>query len=1143
MTLLTNLGPVFYKLVYMSLTGLAAGAIVLLLRRLADRRFSPFWKYAMWLLVLAAFVVPWRPQSRAAVLSPAEAVQTVSFREEYSRAQTEYATVLAQVPQAPQASPEVEAARREATSLRMKTLAFDELLPLLWLCGTAGAAAFMGIAAIRLRRRVRRSELVEGAQRCEALLERCKQQLGVKRRVRVVLQSHVGTPALMGLLRPVILLPGYAAGMSDARLEYVILHELSHLRRRDHLVNALLLAVRAVYWFNPLVWLLLKFVREDMELANDAAVLRGMGQEAQKEYSLSLVEVLMGCTVQKQKHAMLCMTDGKKNIERRIGMIQLGEFFKKRKWIIAVAGVLAIAGIAALFLTTGVKRSESYNFDSAGVAVTMQLPRGMSIPAPPGAPGDQYYLEQRAVHRAGQGVGMLLVDPLEYISEEQMDIFMEDPEQNCRALFQQLPMGGLAFINDYRQVWMSDDGAEGSATLLIYQKYPFEEGQSAAEVDYYPTRAVLAYNLTLNRYVQITLDYGALTDREHIAFAKSLRLKKLPMEQRQSALMTSLGYTQAALETIQKNKTPYVGENAKVGAIIYQLPVTWKGLAYDHFALHTNEEPYGLSIQYQRIDENSLTDWLQNPFSAAMEENNALLLFAAIENLGVVTFAKPADMQTMQFTRDDINAIFGGIPSTDDLDGIYEKLSNNLKIEEFYFAHAGRLYLRTSTPGEVVYRNGEPEVIFTNPSGLTVYGYRYSSSYSGTSGKTITNDDATAAYYYFKGSELYATRGVLDVDAEWERYDDLVSWYGQPTGEMSIDGQRYIAYLLRKDAPDEPDKYAWFMIENDREVHSGLMLGDDYTILSTSRTGIASPPVTDPNFDADALFRRLEGYWNDHYEYPGFTRFMYRDGKPSMYSAVWDGEGSDAGTLTDGQSTGEDMAALTFWYPAMDDNLNGPRPERTETMWIDFTGLDNGTIRIKHETYWGTKDWHVHTFGGKTEQEAAEKSFASRPPAANTVAAIPPGTTRPNITMTNKIRYEVRIWHETTFPESGSDGPFPEDYAGVYWDDWFYLHVILTDDRNLASYREQLGENADAVIFEYAQFNLTQLYEVMNCLIPVREELDINTVRLNEIDNRIDIGCKGTDTAKVLAYLYRYIDDFDPASVKLIENAPALALL
>jgi len=39
-------------------------------------------------------------------------------------------------------------------------------------------------------------------------------------------------------------------------------------------------------------------------------------------------------------------------------------------------------------------------------------------------------------------------------------------------------------------------------------------------------------------------------------------------------------------------------------------------------------------------------------------------------------------------------------------------------------------------------------------------------------------------------------------------------------------------------------------------------------------------------------------------------------------------------------------------------------------MWIDFTEIDNGTIRIKRETYWGTKDWHSYTYRCKTLQEA-----------------------------------------------------------------------------------------------------------------------------------------------------------------------------
>ena len=518
MTMFAFIGPVFYKVVYMSLTALVAGAAVLLLRRLADRRFSPFWKYAMWVLVLAALVVPWRPQSRAAVLAPAEAVEEISFREAYSQAQMAYSATLAQ---AQATSPEIEAARKEATLLRAQTLAFDELLPLLWLCGTGGAATFMGIGALRLRRCIWRSQITGDTRRYEELLNRCKQKLGVKRRVRIVLQSHVGTPALLGLLRPAVLLPSYAASMSDERLEYVILHELSHLRRGDGLVNALLLALRAVYWFNPLVWLLLRYVREDMELANDAAVLRGMGSEAQREYSLSLVEVLMGCG--KQRHAMLCMADGKKNIERRIGMIQLGGFFRKRKWVIAAAGVLVIGAIAALFLTKGISRGERYGFPEAGVTVTVQLPKGMEIPDFYGAVGDQYSLVQKAVHKGGRGVGLLMVDPLD-IPEEHRAIFLEDPQKNYRALFQQLPMGSIVYADEYQQVWTSDGGIEGSATVLIYEKDEFEPG-AAALAGYHPTtRVVLAYNLTLNRYVQMDLDYGALTDEEHAAIAKSLRI-------------------------------------------------------------------------------------------------------------------------------------------------------------------------------------------------------------------------------------------------------------------------------------------------------------------------------------------------------------------------------------------------------------------------------------------------------------------------------------------------------------------------------------------------------------------------------------------------------------------------------------------
>ncbi|MDR1068576.1 MAG: M56 family metallopeptidase, partial [Clostridiales Family XIII bacterium] len=92
--------PVFYKLLYMSVTALAVGVIIMLIRRFADKRFSPFWKYAMWALVVVALVMPWRPHSNVAVMNTTERIQDVSFHEAYTAAQTEYTIAVREEPAA-----------------------------------------------------------------------------------------------------------------------------------------------------------------------------------------------------------------------------------------------------------------------------------------------------------------------------------------------------------------------------------------------------------------------------------------------------------------------------------------------------------------------------------------------------------------------------------------------------------------------------------------------------------------------------------------------------------------------------------------------------------------------------------------------------------------------------------------------------------------------------------------------------------------------------------------------------------------------------------------------------------------------------------------------------------------------------------
>ncbi|MCL2013545.1 MAG: M56 family metallopeptidase [Oscillospiraceae bacterium] len=355
MLIANTIAPIFYKLLYMSVTALVAGMIIMLIRRFADKRFSPFWKYTMWVLVLFALIMPWRPQSNLAVMNTTEKIQQISFYEEYNQAITEYQDAqIAHVGGkiiAPEPSEQVTEAKAKMNLLYIKTLIFDEIIPVAWLSGAILIALFMLFSGLRIGRKIRGSEISLETERYENILQSCKQRLGIKRRVQIVMQNYVKTPALFGLFRPKIILPEYVESLSDEHLEYVILHELSHLKRGDSIVNTLLLALQTVYWFNPLTWVLFKFIREDMELANDAAVLKGMNAEEQKEYSLSLVEVLVGYSKPALTPRLLCMVDSEKNMMRRINMIKLGEFFKRRRLIIAVCAAAIIAGTAILFLT------------------------------------------------------------------------------------------------------------------------------------------------------------------------------------------------------------------------------------------------------------------------------------------------------------------------------------------------------------------------------------------------------------------------------------------------------------------------------------------------------------------------------------------------------------------------------------------------------------------------------------------------------------------------------------------------------------------------------------------------------------------------------------------------------------------------
>jgi beta-lactamase regulating signal transducer with metallopeptidase domain len=146
------------------------------------------------------------------------------------------------------------------------------VLPWLWLAG-AGLCALLAVSRIvRFERSLK--DTLPAPDRLQALAHEIARKLGIRRPPEVRCVEFARVPFLWSAgLHPVIVMPLRLAGRIDEECSALILaHELAHLRRRDHWVRALELLLCAVYWWNPLAWLIRTRIHHYEELCCDAWV-------------------------------------------------------------------------------------------------------------------------------------------------------------------------------------------------------------------------------------------------------------------------------------------------------------------------------------------------------------------------------------------------------------------------------------------------------------------------------------------------------------------------------------------------------------------------------------------------------------------------------------------------------------------------------------------------------------------------------------------------------------------------------------------------------------------------------------------------------------------------------------------------------
>ena len=356
----------FLRVVWISLTCSAVLVPLLVGKGWLRRHVRAKALYVVWLILALRLVIP----VDLSLPEPAVTVEAPSYQVSLpARAPSANLPAGAQIEEP---SAVVGQTAPEAASA-VRTIPVTALLSALWLFGVLAAALVQGGGYLLARRRLLRDARPD----LEAEAGQTAASLGLKRAVPVRRSRQVRTPMVLGLLRPVLLLPE-----GQAVDEVVLCHELTHLKRLDLAYKALLVAACWLHWFNPLVWWMSRAASENLELCCDDDVAAGRDAAFRRKYG----ELLLSTAEEKPGPTLSSRFGGSKQAMRD----RLANLFVKKKRgrllactavavLILVGGLVACEGRPAMTdweAVDALNESLSWDLDAQAVILSFTIPEG-----------------------------------------------------------------------------------------------------------------------------------------------------------------------------------------------------------------------------------------------------------------------------------------------------------------------------------------------------------------------------------------------------------------------------------------------------------------------------------------------------------------------------------------------------------------------------------------------------------------------------------------------------------------------------------------------------------------------------------------------------------------------------------------------
>jgi len=591
-----------------------AGIIILIIKALLKNRISPKWHYIIWFVLILRLLIPFGPKSVFSVFNVVPKIQqNINFtpiENNYTKpivAENENYNVSHSVSE--NQSKAADNQTNQNTPLQT-SVSFINIISYIWLSVCIFIMIFLLFAYCLMNQKLKQNK-VNIPESINHIFNNCKNKFGINRNMDIMLQNVLNTPAITGVFYPKILLPHTVINLTDKDISYILMHELAHYKRKDIPVNYLLLALQAIHWFNPILWYCFRKMRQDMEIAADEIVLEKLDSIEHKEYGKTLLSMLENLSNTKFIPKLVGMVDDKKNIRKRINMIKMADFFKNKKVVIAITGIVCVLLLGGVLLTNAVAEENNGKNSYEIWDYTLEVP-------------SDWQVENIKVQNNLVGELRFKNDNIEIGGVQRLGYY---PEQG-------------PFLPNHSMTKSQKD-INNLFTKAVLINLDFQP-QPKSSVTQNENHLFLIFESEKISY-DIFANTKYVTEDELMKIAKSFKRIKHD---------DTLKYDSKKLISL---KTPYIGNNSAVVSLIDNLPLSkWR----NKVSLKTDSRPYGLTVNYNFAAARLSLQEIEN-----ILRNNATVLFALIDNVDEINFNaeitdSASQVKSFNYTRTQMQQIY-----------------------------------------------------------------------------------------------------------------------------------------------------------------------------------------------------------------------------------------------------------------------------------------------------------------------------------------------------------------------------------------------------------------------------------------------------------------------------------------------------